>query len=243
MDFPIRINKYLKEKGYTSRRQADRFIEEGRVRINGKKALLGQQVEHDDVVDVDGTVKKAPHNYSYVLFNKPKGVVSVNAQRDEKEPVDCAPDLKKLSPVGRLDKESRGLMLFTDDGRIVHKLLSPDFEHEKQYRVRVNKELKLSFANKMEKGVDIEGYITKPARVHLLDDRRFSIAITEGKKHQIRRMATALGYEIQDLKRVRIMNLRLKNLPEGKTRHLTTEEKDTLLRKLQISNPDDSRKD
>lgn len=237
IEFPIRINKYLKEKGYSSRRQADRFIEEGRVFVNGKPAELGQQIQEDDVVKVDAKVQQAPKNYTYMLFNKPKGVVSVNAQRDEKEPQDIDSKLKGLSPVGRLDKDSHGLMLFTDDGRIVNKLLNPQFDHDKEYIVKVDKDLKPSFKRKMEGGVDIEGYTTKEAEVNIRSDRSFSITLREGKKHQIRRMATALGYVTKDLKRIRILNLELGNLPKGSARELTDKEREELLSLLEISGP------
>lgn len=237
MEYPVRINKYLKEKGYCSRRQADRFIEEGRVVINGKKAEIGQQVEKDDVVEVDKKVEKAPENYHYFLFNKPKEVVSVNPQRNEEGPYDVAPELQGTSPVGRLDKDSHGLMLFTDDGRIVNKLLNPEFDHDKEYEVSVNKSLSSSFKNKMERGVLIEGYKTKPAKIKLYGERKFSVTLTEGKKHQIRRMVTALGYEVTDLKRVRMMNLRLKDLPAGSARPLRDEEIQKLLKSLSIIPP------
>lgn len=234
MEYPIRINKYLKEKGYCSRRQADRFIEEGRVKINGSPAQIGQQINADDIVEVDQKVATAPQNYRYYIFNKPKQVVSVNPQRNEKGPYDVAPDLKGTSPVGRLDKDSHGLMLFTNDGRIVNKLLNPEFDHEKEYRVELNKPISSSFRNKMEKGVWIEGYVTKPAKIKILGERLFSIVLTEGKKHQIRRMVTALGYEVEDLKRVRMMNIRISNLKKGEARALSAEEKSELLRLLKI---------
>ncbi|MEX0935153.1 MAG: pseudouridine synthase [Candidatus Paceibacterota bacterium] len=235
MEYPIRINKYLKEKGFCSRRQADRFIEEGRVEINGKPAELGQQVEGGDVVEVDKKVAEAPENYQYYLFNKPQDVVSINPQRGEVGPYTTAPELEGTSPVGRLDKDSRGLMLFTDDGRIVNKLLNPKFDHEKEYRVKVNKPLSPNFKKRMENGIDIEGYTTKPATLRILGDKIFSITLTEGKKHQIRRMVTALGYEVEDLKRTRIMNLKINNLKEGDIRPLTEQEKEKLLSSLGVS--------
>jgi 23S rRNA pseudouridine2604 synthase len=134
--------------------------------------------------------------------------------------------------VGRLDKNSRGLLLLTNDGRIVDRLLSPKFEHEKEYLVEVNKKLTSRFAHQMERGVTIEGYRTKPAHVDLLDEYRFRIILTEGKKHQIRRMVTALGYEVVDLERVRIMNIWLQDLKPGAAREITGEELENLLKKV-----------
>lgn len=232
IEYPIRINRYLYIKGYCSRRQADKYIEEGRVKINDKKAVLGQKVEEDDTVEVDSKVENLPKNYKYYILNKPVGVVSHNPQRGEKSVEDIFKTKVPVYPVGRLDKASHGLMLLTNDGRIVDKLLNPENPHEKEYVVTVDKVLKNTMKNRMEKGVNIEGYMTKPAKVRFTGEQRFRITLTEGKKHQIRRMCAALGYQVKDLKRVRIMNLKLDKLPEGKGRELTKKEKEDLLHHL-----------
>jgi len=164
--YPIRINRYLYLKNICSRRKADELIEKGHIKVNGKKAVLGQKINSGDNVEVDNTVKQIAQNYEYYVFNKPVGVVSHNPQNNEKAVEDFFKNIKykKLSPVGRLDKDSEGLMLLTNDGRIIDKMLNPKYEHEKEYIVKVDKDLKESFARKMSKGVKIEGYITKTSK-------------------------------------------------------------------------------
>jgi 23S rRNA pseudouridine2604 synthase len=230
--YPVRVNRYLFLKGYCSRRQADKHIEKGQVQINGKVAVLGQKVNEKDEVEIASSIKKLPESYQYFIFNKPIGIVSHNPQKGEEGVENIFTKKVKLSPVGRLDKASEGLMLLTNDGRIVDKLLNPKFDHEKEYKVYVNKELKPSFENKMSKGVDIEGYITKPARTRIMGKKSFRITLTEGKKHQIRRMCAALGYDVRKLKRIRMSNLRLGSLPVGKGRELNVGEKMELLGNL-----------
>lgn len=234
IEYPIRINKYLYKTGYCSRREADRLIEEGQIKINGKLAVLGQKVEASDSVEMSDKVKRMPENYAYFILNKPRGVVSHNPQDGEKSAEDFFTEFrgKKLAPIGRLDKDSFGLMLMTNDGRIVDKMLNPKYDHEKEYVVRVDKVLKESFVRKMEKGVDIEGYMTKPCQVKQTGEKSFRIILTEGKKHQIRRMCVALGYQVKELKRVRIMNLRLGNLHPGQTRELKMQERVDLLKNV-----------
>lgn len=234
IEYPIRINRYLYLKNYCSRRKADELIERGSVKINGEKAVLGQKVQKDDKVEVSDAVKKLQKNYEYFIFNKPIGVVSHNPQRGEKSTEDFFPTGKKLAPVGRLDKKSEGLMLITNDGRIIDKMLNPKYEHEKEYSVRVDKELKESFKRKMEKGVKIEGYMTKPAKVQITGPKSFRIILTEGKKHQIRRMCAALDYQVQNLKRIRIMNIKLSGLQTGESRPLKQDEKIDLLKSIGV---------
>jgi 23S rRNA pseudouridine2604 synthase len=205
IEYPIRLNRYLYLKGYCSRRQADRMIKDKEIKINGEPAVLGQKVKEEDSVELSNRVKELPKHYEYYLFNKPRGVVSHNPQNGEKSVEDFfrAAETKKLAPVGRLDKDSTGLMLITNDGRLIDKMLNPKYDHEKEYSVRVDKPLKESFARKMSKGVDIEGYVTKECEVNVTGNRSFTIVLTEGKKHQIRRMCAALGYQVRDLKRKR----------------------------------------
>lgn len=230
--YPMRLSRHLYLKNICSRREADRIIEKGEILVNGEKATLGMKVnENDDVKLLKNAVKKLSKK-QMVIFNKPKGVVSHNPQNGEKEPNDFLPFAEKLSPIGRLDKDSHGLLLMSNDGRLVNKMLHPDFFHEKQYLVKVNKHMTKKFFDEMENGVQIEDYFTKPAKIKKIEPMLFSLILTEGKKHQIRRMCAALGYEVLDLQRVRFMNITLKDLPEGSYRKLTSEEKDILLKKL-----------
>ncbi|MFW5887236.1 MAG: pseudouridine synthase [Bacteriovoracia bacterium] len=234
IEYPIRINRYLYLKNYCSRRKADEMIEKGQVKINGKLAVLGQKVNKDDKVEVGSEMKKMKQNYEYFAFNKPIGVVSHNPQEGEKSVDDFFPANKKIAPVGRLDKKSEGLMLLTNDGRIIDKMLNPKYEHEKEYSVRVDKEIKSNFIRRMSNGVDIEGYRTKPAQITQSGPKSFRIILTEGKKHQIRRMCMALGYQVQNLKRLRIMNIRLAGLQTGESRPLFQDEKMELLKQINI---------
>ncbi len=236
-EYPVRLNRYLYLKNYCSRRQADVFIEKGLVKINGVKAVLGQKVNEGDVVDIDAQIEKKKENFVYFIFNKPVGYVTRNPQHGEKSIADIWPKAKTLHPIGALDKASQGLVLLTNDTRIVDRLLSPKYHHEKEYRVRVHKSLATmpDFKQKMEKGVNIEGYKTKPCKVEVTGDRAFKIILTEGKKHQIRRMTAALGYQVKELKRTRIMNLRLKpEHREGHGQEITVTEKMTLLKDLGV---------
>jgi pseudouridine synthase len=179
-------------------------------------------------------MKKLKQNYEYFIFNKPTGVVSHNPQEGEKSVEEFLPKNKKLSPVGRLDKKSEGLMLLTNDGRIIDKMLNPKNEHEKEYSIRVDKEIKTRFIKRMSEGVDIEGYFTKPAKVTQTGPKSFRIILTEGKKHQIRRMCMALGYQVQNLNRLRIMNIKLSSLKSGESRPLFQDEKMDLLKRINI---------
>ncbi len=234
IEYPVRINRYLFLKGYCSRRKADSLIDEGEVTINGNRAVLGQKVQKNDKVEMSSKIKKLPQNYQYHLFYKPRGVISRNPQDDEKSFEDFFKNAlqDKLAPVGGLDKDSEGLLFITNDGRIIDKMLNPKYDHEKEYRVRVDKEITDSFINKMSKGVQIEDYRTKTAQVRKIGDKSFAIILTEGKKHQIRRMCAALGYQIRELKRIRIMNLKLSGLFPGQSRTLKIEEKLELLKSV-----------
>lgn len=227
--YPMRINKYLAHKNLCTRREADTLISAGKVLINGTPAKLGDKVSETDKVDVRFRVKK----YRYYAYNKPRGVITHSPQGDEKEIKQVVP-LAGVFPIGRLDKDSSGLIILTDDGRITDKLLNPEYVHEKEYEVSVREELKSNFKARMEGGVSIEGYRTKPCTVHILGEKRFSIVLTEGKKHQIRRMCAALGYVVDWLKRVRIMNIRITGLKESAHRPITGEELAVFLKSLGI---------
>jgi 23S rRNA pseudouridine2604 synthase len=221
MKFPIRINKYLAEMKIASRREADALIAAGKILVNGKKAVLGQAVQEKDVVTVAGTTKEC----TYLAYYKGRGIITHSPEEGE---VDIATRLKKdynrtdIYPIGRLDKDSEGLMILTNDGRITGPLLSPESGHEKEYEVTVDKPITGMFSTLMSHGVDIEGYKTKPAEV-TPDPRnqyRFNLILTEGKKHQIRRMCAALGFQVKTLKRVRVMNITLGDLKANQYRKI-----------------------
>jgi 23S rRNA pseudouridine2604 synthase len=215
----MRINKYLALNKYASRREADKLIEAGRVYVNGKKAVLGSDVSEKDAVEVRGPKK----TYRYFAYNKPRGVITHSPQGEEKSIEDVIP-LQGVFPIGRLDKDSFGLIIMTDDGRITDSLLNPRNEHEKEYEVSVLHDLPDDFKHKMERGVNIGDYTTKPCTVTILHTRSFLITLTEGKKHQIRRMCGAFGVAVTQLKRVRILNIRLGSLKEGSFRPIEKEE-------------------
>lgn len=229
----MRINKYLALKNIASRRESDLLITEKKVFINGKIALLGDKVNEKDKVEIKGENK----NYVYFAFNKSKGVLTHSGDDLNK---DINAYLKKLNikekvyPLGRLDKDSYGLIILTNDGRITDKLLNPKFAHEKEYIVKTKYKLRSNFKEKMEQGVNIEGYKTKPAKVKIIDENTFSIILTEGKKHQIRRMVVALFNEVEDLKRIRIMNIKLEKLKLNTLREIKGKELEIFLQSLSI---------
>lgn len=236
IEYPIRINRYLLLKGFCSRRKADELVAQGSVKINGKRAIVGQKVSEGDDVSLSKNTKNIANSYQYFLLNKPRGIVSHNPNNLEKsaEQLINTKNNTPVSPVGRLDKDSEGLMLLTNDGRIIDKILNPKFAHEKEYYVSVDKDIKESFINKMNKGVDIEGYKTKPTKTSIHGPKNFKIILTEGKKHQIRRMCASLGYQVVKLKRTRIMNLELGRLNPGESRELTDKEKNDLFKSIKL---------
>ncbi|MES2931405.1 MAG: pseudouridine synthase [Patescibacteria group bacterium] len=208
--FPMRVNKYLAMKGFATRRDADVLVEKKKVYINGSLAALGDKVKETDVVEVRGQAR--PKAYAYIAFNKPAGMDTHREATDTENVLDTLPsDLKRLSlfPVGRLDKASSGLLILTNDGRVTDRLLNPKYAHEKTYDVRTKQPLRTSFKEKMEAGVNIEGYETKPAKVEILGADRFRVTLTEGKTHQIRRMVVALFNEVKSLQRTSIMGIKM----------------------------------
>ena len=235
MEFPMRINKYLAQQGVASRREVDVLVEAGKVLINGKKAKNGDQVQEADTVEVLGATKTK----SYLAYYKGRGIITHSPSEKE---TDIAFRLSRdygithVSPVGRLDKDSEGLIILSNDGRITGPLLDPEAFHEKEYEVTVDKPINPMFVRVMAAGVDIEGYRTKPAKVTAKksNDKKFTIILTEGKKHQIRRMCAALGYQIQSLKRVRIMNIELDKLKPNQYRKITGPELTEFLKELGI---------
>ncbi len=222
-----RINKFLSEAGYCSRRAADKLIDEGRVTINGIVPEMGTKIAANDVVAVDGEVITAKQEaFVYLAFNKPVGIVCTTDTRVEKDNIiDFLKYPKRIFPIGRLDKPSEGLILLTDDGDIVNKILRASNNHEKEYIVTVDKPISQTFINRMAGGIPLEelGKITKKCDVKKINSHTFKIVLTQGLNRQIRRMCEYLTYEVQTLKRVRIMNVKL-DTPIGEYRELTKEE-------------------
>ncbi len=204
----MRINKYLALRKISTRRGADELVKQKKVFINGKLAILGSKVNETDKIEVRGAEKK---EYRYFAYNKPIGVETDSPREG-------------LFPLGRLDKASHGLLVLTNDGRITDQLLNPKYFHEKEYVVKTLNKLRSSFKKNMEAGVNIEGYMTKPCKVKIMNENTFRITLTEGKKHQIRRMCSALFQEVADLKRERIINIKLDNLKSGGLREIKGEE-------------------
>jgi 23S rRNA pseudouridine2604 synthase len=229
MTLPIRINKYLADKGYATRRGADEIISKGLVTINGKKAVLGDKVSETDTVVVDH--KRKPTQYVYLAYNKPRGVVSTNAQGEDEDISDKVHYRTRVFPVGRLDKDSYGLIILTNDGRITDRLLNPDKQHEKEYVVTVDRKFTPAFVRHMSSGVDI-GEMTRPAKVKKIKEDIFSITLTEGKNRQIRRMTEKLGYTVTDLKRIRIQNIHLGQIKSGQYKEIVGEEQEEFLNSL-----------
>lgn len=232
----IRINKYLSEVGFCSRREADRLLEEGRITINGRVPELGTKVSDEDEIFVDGkTIKKVEEEFVYIAFNKPVGIVcTTDTKREKNNIVDYINHPKRIFPIGRLDKPSEGLILLTSDGDIVNKILRARNNHEKEYYVRVDKPITEKFLEKMRNGVPILDTVTKKCEVEKIDTMNFRIVLTQGLNRQIRRMCEYLGYEVKKLKRIRIMNIKL-DLPVGKWRDLTPQEMNELNRLLEDS--------
>ena len=219
----MRINKFLALRGDATRRGADALIEDRKVTINGRLAKLGDAVNEKDVVTIKGLDKK---EYLYFAYYKPRGIITHSPQNGEKSIEDVIKGSIKAEvfPIGRLDKDSHGLTILTNDGRITQKLLSPEREHEKEYIVTLDKPITAKFLKLMERGVEIEGYMTKPAIAKENGFCKIDVIITEGKKHQLRRMCAALGYTVKDIKRIRIMNIKLGSLQAGTWRRLQGKE-------------------
>ena len=220
-----RINKYLSEAGFCSRRAADKLIEQGRVTINGQVPEMGTKISSGDVVKVDGELIKDPKGKSvYLAFNKPVGIVCTTDTGVEKDNIiDYINYPKRIFPIGRLDKPSEGLIFLTNDGDIVNKILRARNNHEKEYLVTVDKPITIDFLNKMRKGIPILDTVTRECEVFEVSTYQFRIILTQGLNRQIRRMCEYLDYRVKKLKRIRIMNVHL-DLPVGKWRDLTEEE-------------------
>lgn len=230
-EYPIRINKYLALQKICSRKEADDFVSAGKVTINGRVAVLGDKVEKSDKVLVTGNNKKL----IYLAFHKPKGVMTHSPQFGEKEVRDMVQVEQDVFPLGRLDKDSSGLMILTNDGRLTDRLLNPLYNHQKEYWVKTSGSINEYFLHKLSAGVTLEdGYVTKPCITKKVANNRFSIILTEGKKHQIRRMCAALGQQIVSLDRVRIMNIRLGKLAAGDYREIIGSELSRFLKSVEL---------
>lgn len=224
----MRINKFISETGFCSRREADRLVESGKVTINGVKAELGSQAEDGDDVRINGQPIKEKRKHVYIALNKPVGITSTTERHIQGNIVDFVGHKERIFPIGRLDKDSEGLILMTNDGDIVNRILRAEGRHEKEYIVTVDREVTPSFLRGMSTGVKILGEMTLPCTVTRISDRVFRIILTEGKNRQIRRMCSAFGYEVRKLKRIRIMNIHLGEQVTGTWRELTPAEKSEL---------------
>ncbi|MED3687876.1 23S rRNA pseudouridine(2604) synthase RluF [Peribacillus butanolivorans] len=228
----MRINKYISESGITSRRGADKWIAEGRVTINGSVAELGSQAELGDDVRVDGNPIKVEQQNVYIALNKPIGITSTTEKHIKGNIVDFVNHPLRIFHIGRLDKDSSGLILLTNDGDIVNEILRAENKHEKEYIVTVDKPLTSSFIQDMASGVEILGTKTLPCKIKQLNRNTFNITLMQGLNRQIRRMCSALGYEVRDLHRIRIMNIHLDGLALGQWRDLTKDELTELFTEL-----------
>ncbi|MFF2500755.1 23S rRNA pseudouridine(2604) synthase RluF [Peribacillus sp. NPDC058075] len=228
----MRINKFISESGITSRRGADKWIAEGRVTINGTVAELGSQAEPGDDVRVDGKPIKVEQQNVYIALNKPIGITSTTEKHIKGNIVDFVNHPLRIFHIGRLDKDSSGLILLTNDGDIVNEILRAENKHEKEYIVTVDKPITASFIKDMSSGVEILDTKTLPCKVKQLTQYTFNITLMQGLNRQIRRMCSALGYEVRDLHRIRIMNIHLDGLANGQWRDLTEDELTELFKEL-----------
>jgi pseudouridine synthase len=230
----MRLQKFLSSAGVCSRRKGEELIKEGRIKVNGKRVSeLGTKVDSDkDFVEFDGRPVALDSQLVYIALNKPKDYVSSCYQKGDKTVLDLLDISERIYPVGRLDKDSTGLLLLTNDGRLHYRLTHPSFDHEKEYEVTVAKALPEGVLRKLAQGLPMMGTKTRPARVKRISTRRFLIVLQEGKNRQIRRMLRKVGNQVTDLKRIRIANIRLGNLPPGRWRYLSDKEKDRLLKQL-----------
>lgn len=220
----VRLNKYMAESGYCSRREADRLIAEGRVTLDGRAGALGDRVLPGMEVAVDGSPLRGAAEKVYILLNKPRGIVCTADPREPMNVVDYVGHPTRIFPVGRLDKDSEGLLLMTSDGEIVNRLLRAAGGHEKEYEVTIDRPVTAEFAQRMMAGVPILDTVTLPCKVRKTGERSFNIVLVQGLNRQIRRMCEALGANVTHLRRVRIMNLRLGRLQPGQWRELTQRE-------------------
>ena len=226
----MRLNKFVSESGVASRRAADRLVEERRITINGRVAVLGDKVCEGDVVCVDGKEISRKTTDVVIAFNKPRGLTCTSSPDDPDNVIDFIGYPQRIYSIGRLDKDSEGLLLLTNNGELANAVMRSRGEHEKEYIVTVDHDITDAFVKRMSSGVEILGRTTKRCEVRKLSDRQFRIVLRQGLNRQIRRMCGTLGYTVVNLRRVRIMNIRLGDLPTGKYRDLTEEEYGELCR-------------
>ena len=221
----VRINKFLSQAGFCSRREADKFILDERVTINGIVAKMGEKIDPNDDISVDGErISKKPNKKIYIILNKPKGIVCTTDSGVEKNNIiDYVNHPKRIFPIGRLDKTSEGLIFLTNDGDIVNKILRAKNKHEKEYHVTVDKPITHEFVQQMSKGIPILNTVTRPCEIKRIKDYEFKIILTQGLNRQIRRMCEYLGYRVKKLKRIRIMNIKL-DIPLGEWRYFNDQE-------------------
>ena len=220
----IRLNKFLSDSGFCSRREADRLIEGRKVTVNSETAVMGQKVTLKDIVKVNGQIISREEEQIVIAFNKPVGVECTTDAGNPDNIVDYIGYHKRIYPIGRLDKNSQGLILLTNDGSLVNHILKASNYHEKEYVVTVDKPIDNEFVQKMSSGVEILNQVTRPCKVTRVNKHTFHIVLTQGLNRQIRRMCESLGYKVQKLKRIRIINIHLGNLPMGQYRNVTDEE-------------------
>ena len=225
----IRLAKYIADAGHCSRRAASRLIDAGRVTVNDRPANHIDHVNDQDKIHIDGELLDSSNAKVYWLYNKPEGIDCVCKLDDENSIIHQLPKTPRVFPVGRLDKDSHGLLLLTNDGELCHRLIHPDFLHEKEYRVSVDKRVDSEFMSAMSDGVSYNNIKTRPCRLEKLSDNSFLITLTEGKNRQIRRMCQAMGRKVVNLQRIRILNLHLSDLPANQIRPLTDSELATLI--------------
>lgn len=234
----LRINKFLSKYGYCSRRVADDLIRKNKVFINDSIATLGSLVNYSDKIYIkeNSSLKEIKNqvDFIYLALNKPLGITSTTCKKDKSNIIDFINYPKRIFPIGRLDKNSHGLILLTNNGDIVNKILRSKNNHEKEYLVRVNKKITPDFISKMKSGVKILNQITKPCKIWKIDNFSFKIILTQGLNRQIRRMCETLDYKVSYLKRTRILNIKLGNLKVGKYRHLTYDELNELFQLIGI---------
>ncbi len=232
---PVRLNKYLSEAGVCSRREADRLIEDGKVTVDGSPARTGMRITPGQVVKVGAKVVSRQDEMIVLAVNKPRGIVCTEEKRERNSIVRFLDYPVRVTYAGRLDKDSRGLLLMTNNGDIINRMMRAANRHEKEYKVTVDREVTEEFVKQMSEGVAILDTVTRPCKVEKLGKYTFSIILTQGLNRQIRRMCEALGYEVRDLVRVRMMNIRLGSLKEGQYRKLTDAELDELYEEIKDS--------
>lgn len=220
-----RINKYLSQVGYCSRREADKLIDQGRVTVNNSVVEHGYKITQGDIIKVDSEkINNNIKSRTYLIFNKPRGIVcTTDTEKEDQNIIDYINYKKRIFPIGRLDKMSEGLIFLTDDGEIVNKILRSRYMHEKEYLVTVNKKITSDFIEKMANGIPILNTITKKCIVKFVSDYQFKIILTQGLNRQIRRMCDFLNYKVKKLERIRIMNIKL-DIPRGKWRKFSNNE-------------------